>query len=170
MNRSARKLPVHVARAVRGKIIPQRIEILTAALGEAFQRPLQARQDFQIFNGWRHGGIDQRFRFQVKLARFPQEAKGETSDDSESFLGDRRPRRGNVTGMVCCTRSCFEKIRKVITGVSSMAAAWACFVLAASTRSENEGRVQLSFSSSTMARTGWPAKNMFGQYEPHFDA
>jgi len=89
---------VHVARTVRGEVIAQRVKILTAAFGDAFQRSLQAGQDFEVVSGRFHGGIDQSFRLQVQPARFPQEAKGETGDDSESFLAidtALRKRHGN---------------------------------------------------------------------------
>ena len=103
---------MHVTRTVRGEVIPQRIEILAAAFRKAFQRPLQAGQDFQVFSTWFDGWIDQRFRFQVDLARFPQEAKGETGHDAESILTiDAAPREGHGNGLLHAV--VFWKIRKV---------------------------------------------------------
>src|SRR5713101_5064044 len=72
--------PVHMARAVRGEVIPQGIEILAATFCEAFQRSLQTGQDLQVFSSRFHVRVDQRFRFQVELARFTEEAKWKTSD------------------------------------------------------------------------------------------
>src|SRR5438876_69011 len=103
---------MHVTRTVRREVIPQRIEILAAAFRKAFQRPLQAGQDFQIFSTWFDGWIDQRFRFQVDLARFPEEAKGETGHDAESVLTiDAAPREGHGNGLLHAV--VFWKIRKV---------------------------------------------------------
>src|SRR6267378_7927463 len=78
--------PVNVTRAVRRYVIPQRVKILTAALGQTFESSLDARQNFQILFARSHGWIDESFRFQIDVPRLLQESKREASDDTERFL------------------------------------------------------------------------------------
>src|SRR5882762_7002992 len=78
--------PVNVTRAVRGDVIPQRVKVLPAALGQTFQSSLDARQNFQIFFARSHGWVDESFRFQIEVAGLLQKSEREASDDAERFL------------------------------------------------------------------------------------
>src|SRR5207249_1555404 len=75
--------PVDVARAVRGKVIAQGVEILAAAFVVTFESSLQAGKDLKVFRGWLHGRINKRLRFQIKLARFSQKAKRKAGNGAE---------------------------------------------------------------------------------------
>src|SRR5229473_5914654 len=78
--------PVNVTPAVRRDVIPQRVKILTAALGQTFESSLDARQNFQIFFARSHGRIDESFRFQIDVPGLLQESEREASDDAECLL------------------------------------------------------------------------------------
>src|SRR5256885_7738769 len=158
---------MHVTRTVRGEVIPQRIEILAAAFRKAFQRPLQAGQDFQVFSTWFDGWIDQRLRFQVELARFPQEAKGEAGHDAESVLTiDAAPREGHGNGLLHAV--VFLKIRKVHRRFEHGGGGLFCLGGFEAQRKRRQRQLfipELGHHTNRLAR-----ENMFGQYKPHFDA
>src|SRR6267142_2541968 len=93
--------PVNVTRAVRGDVIPQRVKILTAALGQTFESSLDARQNFQIFFARSHGRIDESFRFQIDVPGLLQESEREASDDAECFLTvNTTARKGHGHGLL----------------------------------------------------------------------
>jgi len=69
--------PVNVARAVRGDVTAQRVEILAAPLAMLSRAPCRPSRNFQVFRTGFHGRINERFRFQIQLARFAQKAEGE---------------------------------------------------------------------------------------------
>src|SRR6266403_952145 len=75
-----------MARAVRRHVVAQRVEILAAALREAFHRALQSGHDLDKFTRGFHRGVDQGFRAQIDAVRFLQEAEGEASDYAEGIL------------------------------------------------------------------------------------
>src|ERR1700740_2255971 len=93
--------PMNMARAVRGDVITQRIEILAAALCEAFHRTLQARQDFEKFARRLGRRIDQSFRAQIDAMCLLQKAKREACDDAESLLPvNPACRKGDGNGLM----------------------------------------------------------------------
>src|SRR5579859_1659812 len=80
------RFPVDVARAVVRKIFAERVQILAAAFGHAFESAFDAGKNFREvrdrFDVW----IDENFFFQFESAGFLQEAEGKTRDDAKRIL------------------------------------------------------------------------------------
>jgi len=81
-----RSLPVDVANAVGGQIVAQSVEILTAALGGAFDGALNAGKKFEKFRGRFDGGIDEGFTEEIEAAGLLEKAKREARHDAKGFL------------------------------------------------------------------------------------
>src|SRR5260370_33879388 len=90
-----------MARAVRRDVVAQRVQILAAALGEAFHGSLKSGENLDKFPRRLNGGIHERFRAQIDAMRFLQEAKGKTRDDAEGVLAvNAASRTGHGNGLV----------------------------------------------------------------------
>ena len=81
-----RRLPVHVARAVGGHVIPQRVQVLPLSLGHTCQRALQPGKYLDELLRAFHRRIDQHLGFQIHAPRLLQETKRKTRHDAEGLL------------------------------------------------------------------------------------
>src|SRR5260370_13801893 len=82
---------MHMARAVRGNVIAQSVEVLAAALRGAFERAFQSGEYFQELLRRLDGGIDERLGFQREAMRLLQKAKRETRDNAKGILAVNAP-------------------------------------------------------------------------------
>src|SRR5258708_25392295 len=80
------RFPMNMARGVRWHIVAQSVEILPAALGQAFQGALKSGENLEKFARGLNRGVDHGFRAQLDAMRFLQEAKWEARDDAEGIL------------------------------------------------------------------------------------
>ena len=92
---------MHVAHAVIGDVAAQRVQILAAALGQTFERAVQAGQNLHKFFRGRDGGIDDGFGVHIHAARLLQESKRKTRDDAKSVLAvHAAPRESHGHGLL----------------------------------------------------------------------
>ena len=156
-----RGFPVNMARAVGGNVIAQRVQILAAPFVQAFQRSLQSRQNLEEIPRRLDRRIHERFGSQLNAPRLLQKAKREARDDAESVLPVHAAARESDRHALLHALA-FRQIRKVNRRFEQRGGR-RFFRLTASTRRENDGSVSFSFSSSTCARTVWPAKMCSGK-------
>src|SRR6266436_1382129 len=160
--------PVNVTRAVRRDVIPQRVKILTAALGQTFESSLDARQNFQIFFARSDGRIDESFRFQIDVPGLPQESEREASDDAECFLTvNTTARKGHGHGLLHAVM--FGEIREINGRLQHRRGNGRAFWLSGFDP-EGERRQRQFFILEFDHRADRLArKDVFGHLQAHFD-
>src|SRR6266478_1719315 len=80
------RFPMDMARAVGWHIVAQSVEVLTAALCQAFHGALKPGENLEKFPRGRHRGVDEGFGAQLDAMRLLQEAKREARDDAKGIL------------------------------------------------------------------------------------
>ncbi len=85
--------PIHHTGAVRVQIVAQGMQLVAAATKIADHLAAQQRQHFVEMVGGRDGGIHDDFELRIHVARFFEEAEGETRANAEGVLAIRAAMR-----------------------------------------------------------------------------